>query len=169
MSLAQSMLAEFVAQAPPTRKFIERLPQDKLTWQPHPRSRTAGQLALHIAGVPGRIVTAAQNESMQLPQFNETQPATVAEILETFDAGVATVNQILPTIDDAAMHATWRMVSGDQVLLAIPRYDFLRNIMLNHWYQHRGQFAVYLRLLNIPVPATWGPSADEPPPFMQQP
>jgi uncharacterized damage-inducible protein DinB len=68
----------------------------------------------------------------------------------------------MPTFDDVAMNQSWRIVAGDQEVLAMPRQAFLRNIMLNHWYQHRGQFSVYLRLLNIPVPSSWGPTADEP-------
>jgi uncharacterized damage-inducible protein DinB len=75
----------------------------------------------------------------------------------------------MPGFDDAAMNATWRIVAGDREIAAMPRGAFLRNIMLNHWYQHRGQFGVYLRLLDIAVPATWGPSADEPPIFVQKP
>lgn len=168
MSIAQTMLAEFQPQAALTRKFIERLPQDKLTWQPHPRSFTAGQLAFHLAAVPGGVIRAVQNDTAQAPDFSVPQPTTQAEIIETLDASVTTVKELLPTLDDASMNATWSLLAGDQVLLAIPRYDFLRGIMLNHWYQHRGQFGVYLRLLDIPVPATWGPSADEPPTFMQQ-
>ena len=68
----------------------------------------------------------------------------------------------MPSFDDRAMNDIWRIVAGDQELLAIPRQAFLRNIMLNHWYQHRGQFSVYLRMLNVAVPSSWGPSADEP-------
>jgi uncharacterized damage-inducible protein DinB len=66
------------------------------------------------------------------------------------------------------MHATWRMFAGEQVIWAVPRAQFIREIMLNHWYQHRGQFSVYLRLLNVPVPSSWGPSADEPAPFQRE-
>ncbi len=83
-------------------------------------------------------------------------------MLQTFDESIATVRDVLPGFDDAAMHETRRVVAGDEVVLAMPRHAFLRNIMLNHWYQHRGQFSVYLRLLNIAVPSSWGPSADEP-------
>lgn len=167
MPIAQSMLAEFEAQAPITRKYLERIPEAKLMWQPHPRSFTAGQLGLHLASVPGGIIRAAQGDTMQVPSGNAPQPATHAEILAAFDASVATVKELLPGLSDDAMHATWKMLSGDQVLLAIPRKDFLRNIMFSHWYQHRGQLSVYLRLLDVPVPASWGPSADEPPIFMQ--
>jgi uncharacterized damage-inducible protein DinB len=161
MPLAQSLLAEFEAQAPVTRKFLERLPDNKLTWKPHLKSLTAGQLAYHLAFVPGGIVRAAQKNQIPPPDFQFPQPATVQEVLDAFDQSVAIVRDVLPGFDDAAMNATWRIVAGDQEIAAMPRVAFLRNIMLNHWYQHRGQFCVYLRLLDLPVPSSWGPSADE--------
>jgi uncharacterized damage-inducible protein DinB len=161
MPIAQSLLAEFEAQAPVTRKFLERLPNEKLTWKPHARSMTAGQLAYHLAFVPGGVVRGAQKDQIAPPDFQFPQPATVQEVLDAFDQSVATVREVLPAFDDAAMNATWRIVAGDQEIAAMPRVVFLRNIMLNHWYQHRGQFCVYLRLLDVPVPSSWGPSADE--------
>jgi uncharacterized damage-inducible protein DinB len=161
MPIAQSLLAEFETQAPVTRKFLERLPNDKLTWKPHSRSLTAGQLAYHLAFVPGGIIRAAQKNQIPPPDFQFPQPATAQEVLDAFDQSVATVREVLPGFDDAAMNATWRIVAGDQEIAAMPRGAFLRNIMLNHWYQHRGQFCVYLRLLDVPVPSSWGPSADE--------
>jgi uncharacterized damage-inducible protein DinB len=85
------------------------------------------------------------------------------EVLDVFDESVKTVEQSLPKFDDAAMRETWRLAQGEKELLAVPRGQFLRDIMLNHWYQHRGQLSVYLRLLDVAVPASWGPSADEPP------
>lgn len=168
-SIAQSFLAEFEAQAPVTRKFLERLPEDKLTWKPHEKSMTAGQLALHIATTTGGIVQLVQENPKQArAEFVFPQPASRDEILKAFDASVATVRETLPKYDDVYMHETWRLVKGDRELFATPRMNFLRDIMLSHWYQHRGQFSVYLRLLNVAVPATWGPSADEKPPFMQE-
>jgi uncharacterized damage-inducible protein DinB len=161
MLLAQSLLTEFEAQAPVTRKFLERLPGNKLTWKPHSRSMTAGQLAYHLAFVPGGVVRAAQKNQIPPPDFQFPQPATLQEVLDAFDQSVATVREVMPGFDDAAMNATWRIVAGDQEIAAMPRVAFLRNIMLNHWYQHRGQFCVYLRLLDVPVPSSWGPSADE--------
>ena len=161
MPIAQSLLAEFEVQAPVTRKFLERLPNDKLTWKPHARSMTAGQLAYHLAFVPGGVVRAGQKDQIPPPDFQFPQPITVQEVLDTFDQSIATVREVLPGIDDAAMNATWRIVAGDQEIAAMPRSAFLRNIMLNHWYQHRGQFCVYLRLLDVAVPSSWGPSADE--------
>jgi uncharacterized damage-inducible protein DinB len=169
MSIAEAMLAEFEVQAPITRKFLERLPEDKLTWKPHEKSMTAGQLAYHLASVPGGIVRFVQNNPAQAPEsFNFPQPASRAEILKTLEESIATVRSLLPKFDDAAMKETWRMNAGGREVLAQPRVDFLRDVMLSHWYQHRGQFSVYLRMLNVAVPASWGPSGDEPPAFMQK-
>ena len=168
MSIAQALLAEFEVQAPITRKFLERLPEDKLTWKPHEKSMTAGQLAHHLAFVPGGVVRAVQINPAQAPDFNFPQPASRQEILKVFDEGAAAVRSELPKFNDAAMRETWRLLAGGQEVLAQPRAEFLRDVMLSHWYQHRGQFSVYLRLLSVPVPASWGPSADEPPVFMQK-
>ena len=161
MSIAESLLAEFEDQAPVTRKFLERLPEDKLTWKPHPRSMTAGQLAYHLAFVPGGVVRGAQKDEIGPPSPQFRQPETVRGILEAFDQSIATVREALPGMDDAALSATLRIIDGGKEIVAMPRVAFLRNIMLNHWYQHRGQFAVYLRLLDVAVPTSWGPSADE--------
>jgi uncharacterized damage-inducible protein DinB len=166
-SIAQSMLAEFEIQARVTRKFLERLPEDKLTWKPHEKSMTAGQLAYHLASVPGNVVRFVQESSKQAGNFNFPQPASVPEVLDKLEESIATVRAILPTYDDESMHETWRLLSGERELMATQRGDFLRNIMLSHWYQHRGQFCVYLRLLDVPVPASWGPSADEQPSFLK--
>ena len=169
MSIAQSLLAEFEAQAPITRKFLERLPEDKLTWKPHEKSMSAGQLAYHLAFVPGGIVRFVESNPAQAPKFaNFPQPASRQEILRTFEESIATVRSLLPKFDEAAMKETWRMVAEGQEILAQPRAEFLRDVMLSHWYQHRGQFSVYLRILDVAVPASWGPSADEPPAFMQK-
>jgi uncharacterized damage-inducible protein DinB len=169
MSLAKSIFAEFEAQAPITRKFLERVPESKLGWRPHEKSMSAGQLGLHIARVPGGAVRFVQQNPAQAPDFgNVPQPSTLQEILNTFEESITAVRSLLPHCDDARMQETWRMMQGDREVLAIPRAQFLRDIMLNHWYQHRGQLSVYLRLLNVAVPASWGPSADEQPVFPQK-
>jgi uncharacterized damage-inducible protein DinB len=166
MSIANDFLAEFDAQAPVSRKFLERVPQNNLTWQPHPRSMTIGQLALHIAKVPGGIIRLVQNNPAQAPgKFQFPQPATLDEVLVAFDENAATVRDVLPSFNDAAMKETWILKFGDQVVVEQPRADFLRDVMFSHLYQHRGQLSVYLRMLDIPVPASWGPSADEAPNF----
>ena len=162
MSIAQALLAEFEIQAPVTRRFLERLPEDKLTWKPHVKSMSAGQLAYHLAFVPAGIVRFVQNNPAEAPKsFDFPQPASRSEILKAFDESAATVRSELPKFDDRAMKETWHMVAGGHEVMAQPRETFVRDIMLSHWYQHRGQFCVYLRLLDVPVPSSWGPSADE--------
>ena len=104
MSIAQSFLAEFETQAPVTRRFLERLPEDKLTWKPHEKSMSAGQLAYHLAFVPGGVIRAVQNNPVPALEFaNFPQPATRQEVLKTFDESIATVRDLLPKFDDAAM------------------------------------------------------------------
>ncbi len=164
MSIAQSLLDEFEVQAPITRRFLERMPEDRLTWKPHEKSMSAGQLALHLATVPGAVIRFVQADSGQAPDFTQIpQPATRAEVLRTLDESIAAVRAQLPNLNDTAMNKTFRVMAGEQEIMAQPRHQFIRDILLSHWYQHRGQFSVYLRLLGIPVPACWGPSADESP------
>ena len=172
MSIAESLLAEFEIQAPITRRFLERLPEDKLTWKPHEKSMTAGQLAYHLAAVPAGVLRLVQDNPAQAPDISNAsrfpQPASRQEVLNKFEETIATVRNQLPKFNDAAMNETWRLVAGEREVLAQPRARFLRDVMLSHWYQHRGQFSVYLRILNVAVPASWGPSADEPPLFAQK-
>lgn len=169
MSIAQSLFAEFEIQAPITRRFLERLPENKLTWKPHEKSMTAGQLAYHLAFVPGSVLQFVSQNPAEAPDFASfPQPSSLKEILDTYEQSVATVKETLPGCGEAYMEEVWRLKKGDRELVALPRGQFLRDVMLNHWYQHRGQFSVYLRILGVPVPASWGPSADEPPLFMQK-
>ena len=143
MSIAETILSEFEEQVPVTRKFLERVPEDRLTWKPHEKSMSAGQLALHIALVPGGIIRFVQANPAKAPDFGSIPaPANRAEILNTFEEGVETVRSLLPDLDDKKMLETWRMVRDGQELFALPRHRFIRDIMLNHWFQHRGQLSV---------------------------
>lgn len=168
MPIADAFLAEFENEAPTTRKFLERIPDDKLDWKPHPKSMSAGQLAMHIASIPGRVLEMALLDEMSVPDFNRAmpQPASTKEVLAALDESIATVRKLLPTVTDDRLQATWRMKQEGRELLALPRVAVLRSIMLNHWYQHRGQLGVYLRLLGAKVPSSYGPSADELPDFL---
>lgn len=169
MSIAEALLAEFEQEAQITRKFLERLPNDQLEWRPHPKSMTAGQLALHIAEVPGQVLKMSEFDEAPPPNFGgaNPQPASTQAVLDALEASIAAVRAGLPTVSDERMLATWRLSVNGKELLAMPRAAFLRSIMLNHWYQHRGQFGVYLRLLGAKVPSSYGPSGDEMPDFMQ--
>src|SRR5215475_15974937 len=127
-TIAQALLAEFEAQAPITRRFLERLPDEKLTWKPHEKSMTAGQLAYHLASVPGGIARFVQNSPAQTRGFNFPQPASREEVLKAYDDSISAVRDLLPTYHDAAMHETWRLVHDEQEVLAVPRGQFLRDV-----------------------------------------
>ena len=163
MSIAQAMLAEFEQESKTTRKFLERVPQDKLMWKAHEKSHTIGALARHIAIVPGNIARAAQVDESPLPDSATLfkQPATVQEILENHDKSVEAVRAILPALDDARLMTNWSGIVDGKKVMTMPKVMFLRMVMLNHWIQHRGQLGVHLRLVGAKVPASYGPSGDE--------
>jgi len=163
MALIDGMLQELEQEARTTRRVLERVPADKLMWRPHPKARTLGELALHVATVPGGVAQLSLRSPAQAPQIGNPSPATAAELVPALDASIAKAKQILGGMDDETMMATWRMMDGDRELLAIPRIALLRSIMLNHWYHHRGQLSVYLRELDVSIPSIYGASADENP------
>ena len=168
MTISESFLSEFEQEARTTRKFLERLPADRLDWRPHPKSMTAGQLALHIATVPTGVTGLVAEDVAAAPDFGRPnpQPQSVKEVLDALDRSIEDVRTRLPRFDDARMKATWTLTKDGKTLMSMPRMAFLRSILLNHWYHHRGQFGVYLRLLGASVPSSYGPSGDEPPAFM---
>jgi uncharacterized damage-inducible protein DinB len=163
MPIAQAFLGEFEHESKITRKFLERVPQDKLAWKPHEKSHTAGELGLHIATVPGGIVHLAQQDQSNLPDFSKPWPApkNVQEIPAALDKSVETVRRELPKLDDARMQQNWSGLSNGKPIMTMPKVTLIREIMLNHWIQHRGQLGVCLRLLGAKVPASYGPGGDE--------
>lgn len=164
MRLADALIQELAHEAATTRRVLERVPEAHLGWRPAEKSRTLGQLALHVATTPGGVATLAAMNPASLPSFPpEPTPGSTAALLEALDASVAEATRIVGGMDDAALLETWRVMAGDRELMALPRIGFLRSIMLNHWYHHRGQLSVYLRLLGVPLPSIYGPSADENP------
>ena len=163
MAIIDGMLQELEMEAQTTRRVLERVPDDKLTWRPHARARTLGELALHIAQVPGNVAQIAAQSQVQAPKFSDPSPRRASELIPALDQSVAKAKSLLGGMDDAAMMSTWRMMHGDRELLAIPRVAFLRSVLLNHWYHHRGQLTVYLKELDVPIPSVYGPSADENP------
>jgi len=163
MAIVDTLLAELEQEAQTTRRVLERVPQAHLSWKPHPKSMSLGQLALHVATVPGNVAELAARDDSQPSSFVQLEAATTAELVPALAASVAKAREHLGGFDDARMNATWRLMSGERELLAMPRAAFARAIMLNHWYHHRGQLLVYLRLLDLPVPSVYGPTADENP------
>ena len=164
MKIIDGLLAELEQEAETTRRVLERIPQAHLTWKPHPRSMSLGQLALHVATVPGNVAQlAAVDTTPEPPSFVQPEAASSAELVPSLTESVAKARRALGGFDDERMSAMWRLQSGGRDLLAMPRAAFVRAIMLNHWYHHRGQLLVYMRLLNQSVPSVYGPTADENP------
>ncbi len=163
MRLIDPILAELDQEAQTTRRVLERVPEDKLAWKPHPKSMSLGQLALHLATAPGMIAAIASQDRVEAPSFQQSEAKSRAEILDAFTQSVTTAKDLLNKIDDTRAMATWTLSRDGKVLMAVPRLAMIRAILLNHSYHHRGQLTVYLRLLNVPVPSIYGPSADENP------
>jgi uncharacterized damage-inducible protein DinB len=164
MALIDGMLQELEHEAQTTRRVLERVPEDKLAWRPHPKARTLGELAMHVATVPGSVAQLGASPSpAHVPAFTDPVPKSAAELIPALDQSIATAKRLLGGMNDAALTSTWRLMHGDRELFAQPRAAFLRSIMLNHWYHHRGQLSTYLRELGTPIPSIYGPSADENP------
>jgi uncharacterized damage-inducible protein DinB len=164
MKMIDGLLAELEQEASTTRRVLERIPQTHLSWKPHPKSMSLGQLALHVATVPGNVAQLAAADTIpEPPTFVQPEAATAAELVPALTESVAKARQLLGEFDDAKMGAMWRLQSGGREIMAMPRVALVRAIMLNHWYHHRGQLLVYLRLLNQSVPSVYGPTADENP------
>lgn len=164
MRIIDGMLAELEQEAATTKRVLERIPQAHLSWKPHPKSMSLGQLALHVATVPGAVAEiAAMDIRPALPAFTQPEAATAAELVPALTDSVAKARRALGGFDDERMGAMWRLQKDGRDVLTMPRVAFVRAIMLNHWYHHRGQLLVYLRLLNLSVPSVYGPTADENP------
>ena len=163
MKLADSILMKLDQEAQTTKRVLDRIPDDKLAWKPHPKSYSLGQLALHIASVPGNVATAAVQDTMEAPNFTQPQPESRREILDTFAKSLADAKDTLKKMDDARLMSMWSLTRNGKVLMSVPRIGFIRSILMNHSYHHRGQLSVYLRMLDVPVPSIYGPSADENP------
>jgi len=163
MKIAESLLMEFDQEAQTTKRVLERIPADKLTWKPHPKSLSLGQLAFHIASGPGQIAAAVVPDSFEAPGFVHPEAKSREEILETFSKSTASARSTLKGMDDARLMSEWTLTKNGKPLMAMPRIGFLRSILMNHIYHHRGQLSVYLRILDVPVPSIYGPSADENP------
>jgi len=164
-NIVTPMLLEFREEAKITKRLLDRVPADKLMWKPHTKSMTLGQLAGHIAAIPGRISRMAQQESFDVLKgsFVPPQPNSLEEILANHEQGVRDADQILQGFTDEQAGGTFRLMKGDRELFHQPRAAVLRTILLNHWYHHRGQLSVYLRLLEVPLPVIYGRSADTDP------
>ena len=164
--IVDSFIPELEQEGQTTRRVLERVPEDKLSWKPHTKSMSLGQLSLHVATIPGAIAKFLAADSFDFGQFDAAKPPsaeTKADLIRSFEESLKSAKEALNGYDDAKAMAIWSGTKGGKTLLSIPRIAAVRALMLNHWFHHRGQLSVYLRLLNVPVPSIYGPSADENP------
>ena len=167
MALSEALLPEFDQEMANTRQTLERVPEDKLGWKPHQKSGTMGWLATHLANIPGWVTFTLDNDSLDLapPGGASVDPLPPAnsrnELLEMFDKNVAAARAALAGAGDAQLAKPWSLLKGGKTVLSMPRITVLRSFVMNHTIHHRAQLGVYLRLNNVPVPAIYGPSADE--------
>lgn len=159
--LVDAIIAELNQEAAATRRVLERVPEQYMSWKPHQKSMSLGQLAHHVAFIPGAIAELASEDVRDLPTVPRPEAKSIAELLSTLEKSVAGATQKLSAWNDDALTRTFTLKRNGQTVMQLPRIALLRAVMLNHWYHHRGQLTVYLRLLDVPVPAVYGASADE--------
>ncbi len=164
MSLLDPIIAELQHEATTTRTLFEHIPDEQFDWQPHEKSMSVTQITNHIVQLynwPGFILN--QDElDLATDQFERKTAGTTQELLALFDENVANTVELLKKQEDQHVLKTWTFRNGEQVIFAMPRLAVIRTMVLNHIIHHRGQLSVYLRLLNIPLPSVYGPTADEP-------
>jgi uncharacterized damage-inducible protein DinB len=166
MSLAALLLPELDAELASTRTLLGRVPEGRNDWQPHPKSMKLGRLAVHVAEVPGYIAPTFTKDRLDIappgaPPYVPPQLTTVAVLLELFEKNAASGRAALAATPDEAFGQPWTFLYGGKTFWTKPRLDVYRSFGLNHLVHHRAQLGVYLRLLDIPIPGMYGPSADE--------
>ncbi|HET6933265.1 MAG TPA: DinB family protein, partial [Candidatus Angelobacter sp.] len=160
--LSNALLPEFDHEMQTTRRTLERVPEDKLGWKPHQKSMTLGALATHLATIIHWVDAVAGMDSFDVTSVPPTpELKSREELLKAFDENVARARKTIAGISDPAMMKPWSLIAGGKTMFSLPRIAVLRSFVLNHIIHHRGQFSVYLRLNDVPVPSIYGPSADE--------
>ena len=161
--LNQSLIPEFQHEASSTRKILERVPDGKLDWKPHDKSMTLGRLASHIAEIPDWMTVTLTTDELDFAKgdYKFTAPANTAELIAKFQDSCHKALEQLKAATDETLMGPWTLRNGDHVIFTMPRIATLRSFVMNHFIHHRGQLSVYLRLLDVPVPGMYGPTADE--------
>lgn len=166
MSLSEMIMPEFEQEMANTRKTLERVPDGKFDWKPHPKSSALGGLATHLANIPSWTTFTFDKDELDIappgqPPFTLEQARTTAELLTAFDKNVADARTALKGADDQKWFGSWSLLRGGNTIMTMPRAAVMRGFVLSHLIHHRAQLGVYLRLLDVPVPAIYGPSAEE--------
>jgi uncharacterized damage-inducible protein DinB len=166
MTLSEGLLPEFDQEMANTRRTLERVPEGQFGWKPHEKSMTLGRLASHVAESPGWAATTIETDSLDLappgaPPFKPVTADTRQEVLAIFEKNIAAARAAIAGASDDHLAKPWSLLMGGKTILTLPRMSVLRTFVMNHTIHHRAQLGVYLRLNNIPLPAIYGPSADE--------
>lgn len=161
MRIGESMLTEFDMEMATTRKLLERVPSDKGAWKPHPKSFPLGHLAQLVAGMPGWLTNILHENAMNLAGTPGYTLEKTETLVEQFDKNVKEARAALATVKDEDLQVEWSLKHGDKVLFSTPRIAVTRQT-INHLVHHRGQLSVYLRMVDVPLPSIYGPTADEP-------
>jgi uncharacterized damage-inducible protein DinB len=161
--IIDGILSELDHESKATRRILQRVPSEQLSWAPHAKSSSLGRLAFHIASIPSIALRFLRAGTFDVTQARPPQPfpATAEEIVAAFEHNLAELRATLAPLSDEELRQTFTMMKGDAVVMSIPKIGMLRTILLNHTYHHRGQLSVYLRLLDISVPVVYGSTADE--------
>lgn len=163
MSLNESLIAELQHEAATTRRMLERLPQGEFDWKPHEKSMSLRQLATHVAEMLMWLPNTIHEDELDFAAMDYKPPVidTIGELLEFFDKNLAQGTEALRNATDDQFAQIWTMRDGEQVFMQQPKAQIVRGMVMNHIIHHRGQLSVYMRLLGVPLPAIYGPSADE--------
>ncbi len=166
MTIGQSMLPEFDQEMQSTRKALERAPDDKWGWKPHEKSGTLGWLAGHVGTIPDWITMTIKTEELDYapvggPTYQPPKITNRAELLAAFDKGSAEARAALASVSDQDIVKGWKLLAGGKEIFTLPRVACIRGMCMNHMIHHRAQLTVYYRLVGVPVPGLYGPSADE--------
>lgn len=160
MSIAETLLPEFDQEMATTRRVIERVPTDKGEWKPHPKSFSLGHLTQLVAGMPGWITNSLTEKDLDLARYPGYSYEKTEDLLKSFDKNVAAARKAIVASKDADYKENWSLRHGDRVIFTQERGPVVRT-HINHLVHHRGQLSVYLRLIDVPVPSIYGPTADE--------
>jgi uncharacterized damage-inducible protein DinB len=163
MSIAQGLLAEFDMETASTRRTLARLPEDKLDFAPDPKSMTLGRLAAHVAEMPGWAALTLSTDELDFGKANFTPAVATSreQVLALADENAKAARAAIAAATDADFMKPWTLRSGDQIFFTMPKIAVIRGMVMNHTIHHRGQLTVYYRMTGVPVPALYGPSADE--------
>jgi uncharacterized damage-inducible protein DinB len=160
MTISETLLPEFDQEMAVTRRVLERVPSDKPDWKPHPKSFSVAHLAQLISSMPGWITSAIRDTSLDLARGGAYSNQPTKELLATFDKNVQEARSAIAQAKDADFSVPWSLKMKDHVIFTLPRVAVVRQ-NISHLVHHRGQMSVYLRLLDVPVPSIYGPTADE--------